>query len=492
MIKPPRALRSLPPEGARNSSGRPSAVAARLTLLAAAAVLAGCAAPGLSQGPANLAPAQFAQLPAADATASAAPATMTAAFVDSTQLQRVVDDVLANNRDLRAAAARLKQAQALADAAGAQRLPSVGAGASASRQRAPNDAGQYVNYNAFSTTATAQWEVDLWGRASANAQAAGYDAQGSALDQDAARLSLAGTALTLQTQLIGLGHRLKLAQETLVVQNQLLDLVKARVGAGRGTAVDQARAEALVAQTSASVPALRNAACLTRLQLDVLRGQPPADCDKADSDPLPPMPEPRLISLGTLPDPGGLLAARPDVKAASVRAQAAASRAKVAWAARWPSLGLTGQIGWSAGSSGDLFKSASQIHSMAAALNWNFLDFGARAAEERAARAGFDAAVATAEQAQLTALQDAQGSLSTLRETEQQAVAQAAAAEATQRARDLAFKRYEAGVTDFYALLSAEQERLAAQDALIQVQTNRAASLLAVHKAFAARLTAAN
>jgi NodT family efflux transporter outer membrane factor (OMF) lipoprotein len=462
----------------------------RLTPLAAAAALAalaGCAAPGLSQGPANLAPAQFAQLPPSTAGA----ATMTAAFVDSAQLQRVVDEVLANNRDLRAAAARLKQAEALATAAGAQRLPTVGLGASASRQRAPDQQGVFRNFNSYGVNATAGWEVDVWGRAAANAQAASYDAQSAALDRDAAQLSLAGTALNLQTQLIGLGHRLALAKETLGVQNQLLDLVKARVGAGRGTSLDQARAEALVAQTSASVPALRNAACLVRLQLDVLRGQPPADCDKADSDPLPAMPEPRLVSLGTLPDPAALLAQRPDVKAAATRAQAAASRAHVAWAARWPSIGLTGQIGWSAGAAGDLFKSATQVHSIAGALNWNFLDFGARKAEESAARAGYEAAVAAAEQAQLTALQDAQGSLSTLRETELQAAAQAAAADATARARDLALKRYQAGVTDFYALLTAEQDRLAAADALIQVQTQRAAALLGVHKAFAARLTAA-
>ncbi|MFN3862067.1 MAG: hypothetical protein ACK4R2_11435, partial [Roseateles sp.] len=70
-----------------------------LTLLAAAAVLAGCAAPGLSQGPAQLAPPQFAQRPAIDAQAATGAAQMTAAFVDSAQLQRVVDDVLAHNRD---------------------------------------------------------------------------------------------------------------------------------------------------------------------------------------------------------------------------------------------------------------------------------------------------------------------------------------------------------------------------------------------------------
>lgn len=464
-------------------------MSARLTLLASAALaalLAACAAPPLPPGPQNLAPAQFSQRPA---TASGA-AQMTAAFVDSAQLQRIVDEVLVNNRDLRAAAARLKQAQALADSASAQRLPSIGSGASASRQRAANEQGQFNNFNSYGVNATARWEADLWGRASANAQAASADAQGAALDRDAAQLSLAGTALTLQSQLIGLGHRLQNAREALTVQNQLLDLVKARVGAGRGNAVDQARAEALVATTAASVPALRNAACLTRLQLDVLRGQPPADCDKADTDPLPAMPEPRLISLGTLPDPAGLLAARPDVRVADVRAQAAAARAQVAWAARWPSLGLTGQVGWSATRVSDLFKSATEIHSLGAALNWTWLDFGQRKADESAARAGFEAAVAAAEQAQLIALQEAQGSLSTLRETELQAAFQAQAAEATTRARDLALKRYQAGVADFYALLSAEQERLNAQDALIQGQTGRATALLAVHKAFAARLTA--
>ncbi|WP_373715081.1 TolC family protein, partial [Roseateles sp.] len=98
-----------------------------LSFIALAAVLAGCAGPTLSPGPQNLAPESFAQAPAASPGA----AQMTAAFADSAQLQRIVDEVLANNRDLRAAAARLRQAQALAESAGAQRLPTVGVGANA-------------------------------------------------------------------------------------------------------------------------------------------------------------------------------------------------------------------------------------------------------------------------------------------------------------------------------------------------------------------------
>jgi NodT family efflux transporter outer membrane factor (OMF) lipoprotein len=456
-----------------------------VALAVAAALLAGCAAPPLPPGPQALAPESFHALPPANAGA----AQMTAAFADSAPLQRLVDEVLANNRDLRAAAARVREAEALSSSAATDRLPKADANVGAQRQRAYNSVGSIVTGNGYSLGTSAHWEADLWGRWQSKAQAAAAEAQASALDRDAAALSLTGAALTLQADLIGLGHRLKLAQDTLKVQTQLLDIVKARVNAGRGTALDVARAEALVAGTASSVPALRNAACLTRLRLDVLRGQAPADCDKV-SDPLPAMPEPRLISLGTLPNPAALLAQRPDVQAAFSRAKSAAARANQAWAERWPALALNGNIGWSAARTDDLFKNGSLIGALGAGLSWQWLDWGARKADADAARAGYDAAVANAEQAQLLALEDAQAALDTLRDTEQQAVAQAAAAEATTRARDLALKRFDAGVSDFFSLLDAERERLAAQDRLIQLQASRATALVAVHKAFAAKLTA--
>lgn len=456
----------------------------RLSLIAAAALLTACAAPPLPHGPQDLAPKAFSAPPAAT---SGAPQ-LAQAFADSAPFQGVLADVLAHNRDLRAAAARVRQAQALSDASATDRLPKADVSSAAQRQRAYNAQGVVTNGNAYSLGTSAHWEADLWGRWSAKAEAGAQDAEAAAQDRDAAALSLAGAALSLQADLIGLGHRLQLARETLQVQTQLLDLIKARVNAGRGTALDLARAEALVASTAASVPALRNAACLTRLRLDVLRGRPPADCGKAEADPLPGMPEPRLVSLGQLPDPAGLLAKRPDVQAAFARAKAAAARAHQSWAERWPTLNLAGNIGWSAGHAGDLFKNASLIGSLGASLNWQWLDFGQRKAQANAAVAGYDAAVATAEQAQLLALQDAQASLDTLRDTEQQAAAQTNAAAATTRARELALKRYEAGVTDFFSLLDAERERLAAQDRLIQLQAQRASALIGVHKAFAAGL----
>ena len=148
------------------------------------------------------------------------------------------------------------------------------------------------------------------------------------------------------------------------------------------------------------------------------------------------------------------------MQAAFARAAAQAARANQAWAARWPALSLVGNIGWSAAQTGDLFKNSSLVGKLGATLNWQWLDFGQRKAEEGAARAGYEAAVAAAEQAQLVALQDAQASLDTVRDVEQQTAFQATAAEASTRARELALKRYEAGVSDFFNLLDAERERL--------------------------------
>jgi NodT family efflux transporter outer membrane factor (OMF) lipoprotein len=452
--------------------------------------LAGCAAPPQAPGPGVAAPERFAVQPVgtSGSALTTTPATLAQAFTPAAPLQALVDEVLAQNRDLRAAAARVRQADALAQAQGAQALPSASLNAGASRNRGPDSSGQVPTRNAFSVGTAAAWEIDLWGRLGASTQAAQADARSAARDRDAAQLSLSAQALRLQFELLGLGQRLQLAQETLQVQRQVLRLVKARADAGRATALDAARAQSLVSSTEASVPALRNQACLTRLRLDVLRGQAPADCALADTDPVAPMPLPQLLDLGRLANPAELLAQRPDVQAAAERAQAAAARAQVAWAQRWPSLRLSGQIGWSADTGSALFKNASLVHSLGAALNWNWLDFGQRRAESDAARAGFDAAVAQAEQAQLSALEDAQASLFSLRDVELQAAAQAQAANAATQARKLAAARFDAGVADFFSLLDAERERLAAQDRAIQLQVARANALLAVHQAFAARL----
>jgi NodT family efflux transporter outer membrane factor (OMF) lipoprotein len=457
---------------------------AALTLIAAAALLVACTTPVAERQPAPFAtPAQFAAAPQSE---GATPA-LWQSFAPSEALQAVVQRTLANNLDLRAAAARLAQARALADAAGVARLPVGGSGASVARTRAPKDGGGHETSTGYAATGfDARWEVDLWGGIAAGSRSAALSAEASSLDRDALRLSLAAEAMRLHLEAEGLARRLQLARDTLGVQRQVMELIKARLDAGRGTALDSARAESLLATTEASVPALQRAACNARLALLVLQGQTPLaeGCDTAAND----LPQPLPRNLGAIPAPEQLLARRPDVRAAELAAQAAGARIQQAYANRWPRLSLSGEVGWSAGSGSDLFKSGNLVSGVAAALRWDWLDFGARKAEQGAAEAGFQAAVAQAQAAQLAALQETQSALLGLARTEEQAIAQRRAAEASTRAQSIARARFEAGASDFLQLLDAERERLAAQDALIQVEVARATALLALHKALAGPL----
>lgn len=451
---------------------------------AALALLAACSTPLPERAAAPYAtPAAFAAAPSAEG----ATPPLWQSFSPSEPLQAVVRNTLANNLDLRAAAARLDQARALADAAGAARLPSAGSGGSAARTRTSAVDGGPRTGNRYGLVGfDARWEADLWGGVAAGARSAAQSAEASAAERDALRLSLAAEAIRLHLQAEALALRLQKARDTLGVQGQVDGLIRARFDAGRVNGLDKARAQALLAATEASVPALQRALCSTRMALQLLQGQAPqaAGCDAAGQS----LPEPLPRSLGAIPSPEALLQRRPDVRAAELAAQAAGSRIQQAYANRWPKLNLTGDIGWSAAKTGDLFERASRSGSVAAALSWQWLDFGARKAEQTAAEAAYAAAVAQAQGTQLAALQETQDALLGLARVEEQVLAQRRATAASTEARKLALARFEAGVSDFLQLLDAERERLAAEDALVQAELDRATALLALHKALAGPL----
>ena len=136
-----------------------------------------------------------------------------------------------------------------------------------------------------------------------------------------------------------------------------------------------------------------------------------------------------------------------------------------AWAARWPALSLVGNIGWSAAQTGDLFKNSSLVGNLGATLNWQWLDFGQRKAEEGAARAGYEAAVAAAEQASSWRCKTPRPASIPCVMSSSKPRFKPPPLKPAPRPR-AGLKRYEAGVSDFFNLLDAERERLAAQGPL--------------------------
>jgi outer membrane protein, multidrug efflux system len=405
------------------------------------------------------------------------------AFGDA-DLDTLVGDALAANVDLRLAAARVQEVRALARLAGAGDLPAVGLGASAARIRAPDTAGVARTDNAFGTGLEVRWEADLFGRRADEQRAAAADLRATEFAAQAARLSVASEVARQYFELRGLQERLRVAQEALDTQRAALRLVEGRLEAGRGTALDTERARALVLGTEATVPALQLQLALTRQRLALLTGRPPQALDATLEAPRP-LPGLKAVPLAAIGSPESLLRRRPDLQAAEQQAQAAAARVGATHKARWPSLSLGGTLGLNAGRVADLGNSASFVYNLGASLAFSLFDNGAAAARVGAAQARELSAAVTYEGAVLNALQEAEGALLTYTRTQQQSDSLFNAVIAADRAAQIARGRFEAGASDFLAVLDAERERLAARDRLAVAQTAAAVSVVGVYRALA-------
>jgi NodT family efflux transporter outer membrane factor (OMF) lipoprotein len=197
-------------------------------------------------------------------------------------LNGLVDQALAQNMDIAAAAARISQARGLAKAAGAALLPTVGAGASAERDHtslqtpfgaASRELGFPRDYSLYQAGAQASWEIDLFGGLRRGREAAQADLASTIAHADAVRLSIAAETVDAYLQLRGLQARLAVAQGQLQTERQLVDLVRQQ--SDQGVASDLSLNRSLGEQQGieASIPPLQAAIAGQINRLAVLCGQ---------------------------------------------------------------------------------------------------------------------------------------------------------------------------------------------------------------------------
>ena len=230
--------------------------------------------------------------------------------IGDAQLEQIVSEALANNLNLRKAAAQVVIAGQYVVLAGAPLLPQVGLQAS---KTGTKDFGQSKIYRSNNVVFGASWEVDLWGRLRAQQAAAEADYQASALDFSYARQSLAGTAAKSWYQVVERYQLLQLAIKSESIFAELLRLVEVRNKAGKVSDFDlsQSRASAASAQSTLQLAQLNYAQ--SRRNLELLLGRYPAGSIQAGTL----MAElPTVISSDT---PVSILAMRPDVIAAEQR-----------------------------------------------------------------------------------------------------------------------------------------------------------------------------
>jgi len=394
-------------------------------------------------------------------------------------LNALVTDALTRNRQLQAARARLDQAEALLRQQTSGLYPSLELNGRASRGKNVifiGDQRVQTISNQYSLSASAAYEVDLWGRVRHGRTASRLDAQAAALDATAAAHSIAAQVTETWLSLIETEARLALTRSQAELNTRYLELTRLRFEYGSGSIVGIRQQEQQVAGVESQAPLLTAQAGVLRNQLAVLAGHPPGKMRIAVPGSLPQLPPPPTAGL-----PADLLLHRPDVMAAYRRVLAADHRVGVAVADRLPSLRLTADTGYQSQSTETLFDDL--IWSVAAGIVGPVFDAGRRAAEVRRTDAVLREALAQYEQALLDAMAEVENALLQEQEQRRHVEALEKRVAASRSLLEATRDRYQNGLSDYLPVLTAlttlqadEQSYLTAKRQLLsyRVQLHRA------------------
>jgi multidrug efflux system outer membrane protein len=448
----------------------------KLTLMAAALLLAGCVSvPAID--PASL-PAQapaFKEAAAATPNAAApqADGAWWRVFQDPV-LDGLVDRAQRNNNAIHIAASRLAQARALVRTADAQRLPQVGLGAGVAR----TDITTNGSPSTLGTIgANLSYEIDLFGRLAEASRAA-------SLDAGARESLLASTRLLVQAEVVqayllirAVDTERALVRDTVTAYQASLGLVERRHAAGDIAELDVARVRTEVAATEAEAIALDRRRAELEHALAVLVGEAASGFTLAERDWETRLP---AIPAGV---PSVVLARRPDVAAAQQTMLAAQARVGVAKAAWFPTFSLTADGGYASTELSDIFKWSARAWGVGALLSLPIFDGGRRSAELERSRAELDVTLAQYREQVLVAFRDVEDQLSALKLLEQQARAQSSAVASARRATSLSESRYRNGYVSQLELLDAQRSELRNRRAALQVRSAQAQSTVALVRA---------
>jgi NodT family efflux transporter outer membrane factor (OMF) lipoprotein len=447
----------------------------------AALALSGCAAVGPNySSPAPRAPAQapFSSAASPAFTGDEPPGRWWSLF-GNPLLDRLVEQALAANTDLRVAAANLAQARAVLRETRAGRLPSTNVSASATYGRPsgqalglPGAADEGMTYDAGLDVS---YQLDLFGRVRRSIEASRADVEAVQASFDLTRISVAAETTRAYADACNAGRQLEVARESLRVQERTFDLTRRLFEGGRGTALETSQAASQLEQTRAALPTLEAQRRTALFRLSVLTGRPPAEFPQEVAACATP---PALANPIPVGNGATLLARRPDIRAAERQLAAATARIGVATADLYPSIGLGASLGSTATSLGGLASGSGLRFSLGPLINWSFPNTSVARARIAQAEAGQQAALARFDGAWLNALRETESALTNYaNELDRVATlrrARAASAEAARVAR----LRYQAGRESFQIVLDAERSLSQTESALAQSEALLSGNLI--------------
>lgn len=383
----------------------------------------------------------------------------------------LVAEMLANNNDLSASAARVLQAQASLENIAGSRLPSLDLAPSASRSFTTNQAGDRTYTNNFTVGTTLSWQADLFGRLrrSERAQAASFAA--AQADWQGLIHTQIATLVRTRVALATLQRRLDATSAIAESRRATLEAVERRYRAGleRTNAVDLHAARENYTSALADIPSLENDIAATTTSLQVLLGRVPGSA-LANLKTLTNVPPPQDVPLGV---PATLLDRRPDLRAAEFRLEAATENVGVAIADLYPNLTLTGTFSSADRSVSNLFDITSLAGSLMGQIAQPLFDGGARRATVRQREAQVEEQAAVYAGNVLAAFKEVEDALTAERQSAKRLIQLESTLREGRAAEASAFDRFRRGIGAYETLLETQRRLQLTEQTLLIEQQNK-------------------
>lgn len=459
-------------------------------LLCSATLLAACAAlPQLGEVPKVAAPDQFSSPQSFAGPVAQWPSDRWWTAYGDSQLDALIEEALQGSPTLAAAAARVRQAQAQLQQAGAARGPSVTGQTAVETSRQSLSADNITDVirdavpDDWSTHQSAAiqvgYQLDFFGRNRAAFASATSAAEAAAAEAAASRLQLSASVALAYADFVRYGADVAALQRIVALRQESFDLVTQRVTQGienEGLA-HQARAE--LAAARADLDAAEGAVARTRNALAALLGKGP---DRGLSIAMPA--QPKLTGFGVPADLElNLIGRRPDLVAARERVEAAAAQIKVARADFYPNVNLAAVVGIQTIGLARLGSGSVSFAQAGPAMSLPIFTAGRIQGAYRQARAEYDEAVALYDQTLVKALKEAADAVVDRRALDRQLVNARDALTASEAAYAIARRRYEGGLTSYIDTLSIEDGLVAQRRAVTALEAQAFALDIALVKA---------
>ena len=395
-------------------------------------------------------------------------------------LTQLIHTAIAQNYDVRIAAARVLQAQAQLGITRSNQLPSASVGADVFSERNAQVTKLFPAYqvNAGELNLSVIWNLDFWGKYRRQTEAARAQLLATEWGQRAVVSSLVANVAAAYFELRALDSQLDISKRTLASRQQSLQLIQVLESHGGASGLDRSQAEQLVYTASSAIPDLERQIEQQENVLSILLGENPQSIPRGRA--LTEQPVPQNVPAGL---PSELLERRPDIRQAEEVMVAANAQIGVAKAAFFPNLSLTGQGGLESNALHQFISQPSQTWYGAFSVTQPVFEGGALRSGLRLARANWQEASLSYQQTVQNALEQVSNALIASKKDREFREQQELLTGATQRTDQLSEVLYNNGGASYLQVLTSQTNYFSAELDLVEAQLNERLALVQLYQA---------